>query len=102
MGRLGVSRPSALVAGPLFALTPYAPYRSTGHIWLLIYLVPFICTAALLLAFGRLDRWYWLRESRVDRRLRAHRIQLRLLRVLRLLRADRRLRRRPPFRILVV
>lgn len=59
MGKLGASRVSALVAGTLFALTPYALYRSTGHFWLVIYLVPFVCTAALFLASGRPDRWYW-------------------------------------------
>ncbi|MEO8484538.1 MAG: hypothetical protein ABI634_20210 [Acidobacteriota bacterium] len=59
MSKLGVSRGSALVAGTLFAFTPYALYRNTGHFWLVIYLVPFACTAALFLASGRPDRWYW-------------------------------------------
>jgi len=59
MRQLGASRPSGLVAGTLFALTPYALYRSTGHFWLVIYLVPFVGTAALFLASGRPARWYW-------------------------------------------
>jgi phosphoglycerol transferase len=56
---LGVSRVSGLVAGTLFALTPYALYRSTGHFWLVIYLVPFAGAASVLLASGRPERWYW-------------------------------------------
>jgi hypothetical protein len=59
MRRLGASRASALAAGTLFAFTPYAMYRNIGHFSLVIYLVPFVCTAALLLAAGRPDRWYW-------------------------------------------
>jgi phosphoglycerol transferase len=59
IGTLGASRTSALVAGTLFALTPYALYRSTGHFWLVIYLVPFAGTASLMLASGRPERWYW-------------------------------------------
>lgn len=59
LGKLGASKVSALAAGTLFALTPFALYRSTGHFWLVIYLVPFVCTAALLVASGRPDRWYW-------------------------------------------
>lgn len=56
---LGASRISALVCGTLFALVPYALYRNVGHFWLVIYLVPFVCTAALLLATGRPQRWFW-------------------------------------------
>jgi phosphoglycerol transferase len=52
--RLGASKPSAMVAGTLFALTPYAIYRNVGHFCLAIYLVPFACTLALQLTSGRL------------------------------------------------
>jgi phosphoglycerol transferase len=51
--RLGASLTSALVAGTLFAVVPYAIYRNIDLFWLVIYLVPFPCTAALLLATGR-------------------------------------------------
>ena len=54
--QLGVSTISALVAGTLFGVSPYALYRHIVHIWMVIYLVPFACTAALLLASGRLER----------------------------------------------
>src|SRR4029434_9149160 len=40
-------------AGTLFALSPYALYRNIDHFSLVIYLVPFACTAALLLASWR-------------------------------------------------
>jgi phosphoglycerol transferase len=53
MRKLGASALSSMVAGTLFALSPYALYRHIGHFWLVIYLVPFPCTAALLLASGR-------------------------------------------------
>jgi phosphoglycerol transferase len=56
---LGASTPSAIAAGVLFALTPYALYRNLDHFWMVIYLVPFVCTAGLLLATGRPKRWYW-------------------------------------------
>jgi phosphoglycerol transferase len=59
--KLDVSTSSALVAGTLFGLSPYALYRNIVHIWMVIYLVPFACAAALLLASGRLEKW---RESR--------------------------------------
>jgi phosphoglycerol transferase len=49
-----VSTVSSLVAGTLFALSPYALYRNIDHFWMVIYLVPFPCTAALLLGSGRL------------------------------------------------
>ena len=55
--QLGVSTTGALVAGTLFGLSPYALYRHIVHFWMVIYLVPFACTAALLLATGRLERW---------------------------------------------
>jgi hypothetical protein len=51
--RLGVSTINSVVAGTLFALCPYALYRNIDHFSLVIYLVPFACTAALLLASGR-------------------------------------------------
>ncbi len=58
--KLGASAISSLVAGTLFALSPYALYRNIDHLWMVIYLVPFPCTAALLLASGRPpDRWSW-------------------------------------------
>jgi hypothetical protein len=57
---LGASAVSSMVTGTLFALSPYALYRNIAHFWLVIYLVPFPCTAALLLASGRPpERWYW-------------------------------------------
>jgi phosphoglycerol transferase len=56
---LGASRISAFVSGTLFALLPYALYRNVGHFWLVIYLVPFVCTAAVFLAMGRPQRWSW-------------------------------------------
>jgi hypothetical protein len=57
--QLGASTPIAMAAGTLFALTPYALYRNLGHFWMVIYLVPFVCTAGLLLASGRPQRWCW-------------------------------------------
>ena len=51
--RLGVSAASALVAGTLFAVSPYALYRHIDHFSLVIYLVPFACAAAVWLAAGR-------------------------------------------------
>jgi len=60
MRKLGASAISSLVAGTLFALSPYALYRDIDHFGLVIYLVPFPCAAALLLASGRPpQRWYW-------------------------------------------
>jgi hypothetical protein len=60
MRKLGVSAISAIVAGTLFALSPYALYRDIDHFSLAIYLVPFPCAAALLLASGRPPlSWYW-------------------------------------------
>jgi hypothetical protein len=38
---LGVSRAAAGIAAVLFALTPFAVYRNTGHFNLVIYLLPF-------------------------------------------------------------
>ena len=58
--KLGASTSSSVVAGTLFALSPYALYRNISHFWVVIYLVPFPCTAALLLASGRTPvRWFW-------------------------------------------
>ena len=58
MRALGISRTSAIVAGTLFALSPYALYRNIDHFWMVIYLVPFPCAVALLLASGRIgDRF---------------------------------------------
>jgi hypothetical protein len=60
MRKLGVSAINAIVGGTLFALNPYALYRNIDHFSLVIYLVPFACTAALSLASGRaLERWPW-------------------------------------------
>ena len=60
MRKLGMSALSSTVAGTLFALSPYALYREIDHFSLAIYLVPFPCTAALLLASGRAPQsWYW-------------------------------------------
>jgi len=53
MRALGASRVSSVVAATLFALSPYALYRNIDHIWMVIYLVPFACTTALLLLLGR-------------------------------------------------
>jgi hypothetical protein len=56
--KLDVSAPNALVAGTLFALSPYALYRNIDHFSLVIYLVPFGCTVALWLASGQsLQAW---------------------------------------------
>jgi len=58
--KLGVSTINGVVAGTLFALCPYALYRNIDHFSLVIYLVPFACTAALWLASGRpLGAWPW-------------------------------------------
>ena len=60
MRKIGASTVSSMVAGTLFALSPFALYRNIGHFWLVIYLVPFPCTAALLLASWRPPgRWFW-------------------------------------------
>jgi phosphoglycerol transferase len=53
--RLGGSTIAAVVCGTLYAVTPYALYRNIAHIWMVIYLLPFACTLALLLATGRLQ-----------------------------------------------
>lgn len=58
--KLGASTVSSVMAGTLFAFSPYALYRNIEHFWLVIYLIPFPCTAALLLASGRTPaRWFW-------------------------------------------
>jgi hypothetical protein len=60
MRKLGVSAINAIAGGTLFALNPYALYRNIDHFSLVIYLVPFACATALLLASGRaLQRWPW-------------------------------------------
>jgi hypothetical protein len=51
--RLAVSPVNAVVAGTLFALSPYAIYRNIDHFSLVIYLVPFACAPALWLAAGQ-------------------------------------------------
>jgi len=67
---LGVSRRVAVPVGLLFALSPYALSRNIDHFSLATYLVPFPCTAALLLASGRLTptpsdgpRARWVRRA---------------------------------------
>lgn len=52
MRRMGVSVVGAFVAGTLFAVSPYAMLRNIGHFWLVIYLVPFACATASVLASG--------------------------------------------------
>ena len=60
MRRLGASMLSSIVAGTLFALSPYAIYRNINHFGMVTYLVPFAATTALVLASGGLpDRGYW-------------------------------------------
>ncbi len=54
MRTLGVSTVSAIVAGTLFALSPYAIYRNINHFGMVTYLVPFASTFALVLASGSL------------------------------------------------
>jgi len=54
--RLGGSTLVAVVCGTLYAVTPYALYRNIAHLWMVIYLLPFPCTVALLLATGRIER----------------------------------------------
>lgn len=48
-----VSRPSAIVAGVLFAMSPYALYRNTAHFGMVIYLVPCASAVALQLISAR-------------------------------------------------
>jgi hypothetical protein len=60
--RLGVSNRAAFVAGSLFALSPYALWRSTGHLALVTYLVPIPSAAAILIATNRMDR-LWHRST---------------------------------------
>jgi phosphoglycerol transferase len=61
--RLDISYPSAIVAGTLFALSPYALYRNIAHFGMVVYLVPFAGTAALQLASGKLPSQGYLRGS---------------------------------------
>ncbi len=53
MRQVGVSTSSSFVAGTLFGLSPYALYRHIDHFWMVIYLVPFACAAALIVASGQ-------------------------------------------------
>jgi phosphoglycerol transferase len=56
--RLGASRAGAGVAAILFALTPFAIYRSTGHFNLVTYLLPIPATTAVWLAsMERKESW---------------------------------------------
>lgn len=58
--KIGIARNAAMVAGTLFAISPYALYRQIDHFELVTYLVPFPAAAALMLITGRPpDRWYW-------------------------------------------
>ena len=58
--RLGGSAVGSWMAGTLFAVSPYAIYRNIDHFCLVVYLVPFACAAALLLASGRVpERLTW-------------------------------------------
>lgn len=50
---VGISRPTAAVAGVLYALLPYALSRNIHHFSLAIYLVPIPCAGALAVASGR-------------------------------------------------
>jgi phosphoglycerol transferase len=60
---LHVTPVSSFVAGTLFALTPYALYKNLGHFGMVIYLVPFVCTAALQLVSGRLPERGYLKGA---------------------------------------
>ncbi|HST10537.1 MAG TPA: hypothetical protein VLL05_09165, partial [Terriglobales bacterium] len=60
---LHVTTASSFVAGTLFALSPYALYKNLGHFGMAIYLVPFVCTAALQLASGRLPERGYLKGA---------------------------------------
>ena len=62
--QLRVSRVSAFAMGTLFALSPYALYRNIDHFALVIYLVPFACTASLWLAAGE-SHQRWGRTARI-------------------------------------
>jgi phosphoglycerol transferase len=64
MRRVGASSMSSMIAGTLFALSPYALYRHIGHIWMVTYLVPSACAAALLLWSGRFGE-RGLRKGRI-------------------------------------
>lgn len=55
LGLLGVSRPTALVAGTLFAVHPFAIYRNLEHFMLVTYLVPFSAALAVAVAARRAD-----------------------------------------------
>lgn len=64
MRALGLSTPSAVAGGTLFALSPYALYRNIDHFALMVYLVPFACTVALWLASGLAHR-EWRRRTAI-------------------------------------
>src|SRR5262249_50345252 len=53
---IGVSNVLAILAGWLYAFSPYGLYRNITHFNLATYFVPVPCTVALLVAAGRLDR----------------------------------------------
>ena len=59
--KLHVTPMSSFVAGTLFALTPYALYKNLAHFGMAVYLIPFVCAAALQLASGRLPERGYLR-----------------------------------------
>jgi phosphoglycerol transferase len=65
MRKLGVSTFVGVVVGTLFALSPYALYRNIDHFALVIYLVPFVCAAALRLAAGDPHQLWDRTERRV-------------------------------------
>jgi hypothetical protein len=52
---IGVSGGLAVLAGWLYALSPYGLYRNITHFNLATYFVPVPCTVALLVAGGRFD-----------------------------------------------
>jgi phosphoglycerol transferase len=54
--QLGVSEVAACAAAVLFAICPFVLYRNVVHFALMVYLVPFPATAAILLASGQMSR----------------------------------------------
>ena len=61
MRRIGIARNGALVAGILFAISPYALYRQIDHFNLVTYLVLFqpLSRHLLFITGCPPDRWYW-------------------------------------------
>ncbi len=57
--KIGIAGNAAIVAGVLFAISPYALYRQIDHFSLVTYLVPFPAVAALLLITGRPPDPWW-------------------------------------------